>query len=172
MAPDPGMAADNKTDRLPTYQRDSTEFRGPMKGNYLLDTRCAGRMASLARAAHRLSILSSRPGRFGFARGCKKQFTVKVGSSCEVARHLGITQKSAWFIKRPTFQRQFSLPRLIAVCQIRFLHSKFTCNASSTLVRSTPRTLTSTVYSTVRFASIQERKTHNLKAIAHLRNSS
>src|SRR5579862_3939496 len=69
------------------------------------------------------SFISTR--KIWFCKGCKKQFTVKVGSvfedsplgmdkwmfaawlvanckngvsSCEVARHLGITQKSAWFM--------------------------------------------------------------------------
>jgi transposase-like protein len=69
------------------------------------------------------SFISTR--KMWFCKGCKKQFTVKVGSifedsplgmdkwmfatwlvsnckngvsSCEVARHLGITQKSAWFM--------------------------------------------------------------------------
>ena len=69
------------------------------------------------------SFISTR--KIWFCKGCKKQFTVKVGSifedsplgmdkwmfatwlvanckngvsSCEVARHLGVTQKSAWFM--------------------------------------------------------------------------
>jgi transposase-like protein len=69
------------------------------------------------------SFISTR--KLWFCKGCKKQFTVKVGSifedsplgmdkwmfatwlvcnckngvsSCEVARHLGITQKTAWFM--------------------------------------------------------------------------
>ena len=69
------------------------------------------------------SFISTR--NIWFCKGCKKQFTVKVGSifedsplgmdkwmfaawlisnckngvsSCEIARHLGITQKSAWFM--------------------------------------------------------------------------
>jgi transposase-like protein len=69
------------------------------------------------------SFISTR--KIWFCKGCKRQFTVKVGSifedspmgmdkwmfatwlicsckngisSCEVARHLGITQKSAWFM--------------------------------------------------------------------------
>src|ERR1700692_3560533 len=74
-------------------------------------------------ASEEHSFISTR--RIWFCKGCKKQFTVKVGtifedsplgmdkwmfaawlvcnckngvSSCEVARHLGITQKSAWFM--------------------------------------------------------------------------
>ncbi len=69
------------------------------------------------------SFISTR--KIWFCKGCKKQFTVKLGSifedsplgmdkwmfatwlvsnckngvsSCEIARHLGITQKSAWFM--------------------------------------------------------------------------